>query len=286
MARRLVREPIYQQLNQALRDLLRSGEFVEGSKFLTERQVCEEFDVSRATANKALSNLVAEGILEFRKGVGTFVRGGVLDYDLRALVSFTEKALAAGKKPSTTVLQLEVMRAKDASVVITDRLRVRPDEVVYYMERLRQADDEPVILEHRYVVTKFCPDLAEDELAGSLYALWTDKYRLDIVGADQTIRAVCIRGEEARHLNVRKGSAGFLVISTGYLSGGVPLWWEQTVFRGDAYEFQNRLGPIQTARPAAGTLLDLGETRQEGASPEQSDTGRDSGVAATGADAS
>jgi GntR family transcriptional regulator len=258
MVKRLVREPIYQQLNQALRDLLRSGEFKVGTRFLTERQVCEQFDVSRATANKALSNLVAEGILEFRKGVGTFVRGGVLDYDLRSLVSFTEKAIAAGKKPATEVLRLEVLLAKDAEVDIAARLRVRPDEVVYYIERLRLADDEPVILEHRYVVTKYCPDLSQGELASSLYALWTEKYKLDIVGADQTIRALCIRGTKARHLNVRSGAAGFLVISTGYLSGGVPLWWEQTVFRGDAYEFQNRLGPIQTARPAAGTLLDIG----------------------------
>ena len=85
-----------------------------------------------------------------------------------------------------------------------------------------------------------------------------DRLASDGIGADQTIRAVCIRGTEARHLNVRSGAAGFLVISTGYLSGGVPLWWEQTVFRGDAYAFQNRLGPIQTARPAAGTLLDIG----------------------------
>ena len=56
---------------------------------------------------------------------------------------------------------------------------------------------------------------------------------------------------------MRSGAAGFLVMSTGYLSGGVPLWWERTLFRGDAYEFNNRLGPVQTARPAAGTLLDI-----------------------------
>jgi len=201
---------------------------------------------------------VAEGILEFRKGVGTFVRGGVLDYDLRSLVSFTEKALAAGKKPTTQVLRLDVLLARDAKVDLSARLRVRPGEVVYYMERLRLADETPLILEHRYVVGKYCPDLSEEALSGSLYALWADTYKLEIVGADQTIRAVCIRGDEARRLGVRSGEAGFLVTSTGYLSGGVPLWWEQTVFRGDAYEFQNRLGPIQTARPAAGTLLDIG----------------------------
>jgi DNA-binding GntR family transcriptional regulator len=55
-----------------LRELLRGL----GERLLTERQICERFGVSRATANKALSNLVSEGVLEFRKGVGTFVREG------------------------------------------------------------------------------------------------------------------------------------------------------------------------------------------------------------------
>jgi GntR family transcriptional regulator len=273
MARRLVRAPIYQQLNQALRDLIRSGEFKVGDRFPTERQICEQFDVSRATANKALSNLVAEGVLEFKKGIGTFVRGGVLDYDLRSLVSFTEKAAAAGKAPSTRVLHLEALLAKDADVDLAALLRVRPDEVVYYIERLRLADGRPVILEHRYVVTKFCPDLSEAELSGSLYGVWTERYRLDIVGADQTIRAVSIRGPEAKLLDVRSGAAGFRVTSTGYLSGGVPLWWERTIFRGDAYALHNRLGPIQTARPAAGTLLDLEEA--DAAQPPGQDAPQD-----------
>jgi GntR family transcriptional regulator len=255
--RRLVREPIYQQLNQALRELIRSGEFETGDQFLTERQISERYNVSRATANKALSNLVSEGVLEFRKGIGTFVRGGILDYDLRSLVSFTQKAQASDKDPATQVLCLHVLMAKEAEFEITDKLSIHPEEVVYYMERLRLADGQPVILEHRYVVQKFCPDVSERELAGSLYALWMDKYRLDIVGADQTIRAVSIDAADAELLSVEDGAAGFMVISTGYLSGGVPLWWERTLFRGDAYEFQNRLGPVQTARPAAGTLRDL-----------------------------
>ncbi len=257
MQSRLVKDPIYQQLNQVLRDLIRSGEFKVGDQFLTERHICERFGVSRTTANKALSNLVAEGVLEFKKGIGTFVRGGVLDYDLRSLVSFTEKALAAGKKPSTHVLHLEMMPAKEISPEVMEKLRIRPDEPVYYVERLRLANETPVILERRHVVARYCPGLSAAELEGSLYALWTDKYKLDITGADQTIRAMPIRGQDAKLLNVRTGAAGLLVMSVGYLSGGVPLWWERTLYRGDAYEFRNRLGPVQTARPAAGALLDF-----------------------------
>ena len=259
MRRRIVRAPIYQQLNQALRELIREGEFQEGDQFLTERQICERFDVSRATANKALSNLVSEGVLAFRKGVGTFVQGGVLDYDLRALVSFTDKASVAGKQPSTHVLCLETTPAGEIPAEVARRLRVRPQDQVHTIERVRLADGTPVTLEHRHVVAKFCPDLSKEQLEGSLYAAWTDAFKLEITGADQTIRAVCLQGNNARLLGVHSGAPALLVMSVGYLSGGVPLWWERTLYRGDAYEFHNRLGPIQTARPAAGTLLNLSD---------------------------
>jgi GntR family transcriptional regulator len=96
-----LKNPIYCQINDKLRELIRGGEFKAGDKFPAEREIGERFSVSRVTANKVVSNLFAEGMLEFKKGVGTFVRGGVLDYDLAALVSFTDKAEAAGKKPAT-----------------------------------------------------------------------------------------------------------------------------------------------------------------------------------------
>lgn len=255
MATALVKQPIYQQLNEALRGLLGSGEFKTGARFLTEREVSERFEVSRATANKALSNLVSEGVLEFKKGVGTFVRGGVLDYDLRSLVSFTGKAAAAGKRPSTRVVAFEVVAASSVPPKIVEALRIRPEDPVYRVERLRLADGVPVILERRFVVESLCPRLRKAEFGGSLYGLWTERFRLEIAGADQTIRAAAIRGRDASLLRVPAGAAGLVVQSVGWLRDGRPLWWERTLYRGDAYAFRNRLGPLQTARPAAGQFL-------------------------------
>src|SRR4029453_16868789 len=99
--------------------------FKTGVRFLSEREVSSRFEVSRVTANKALSNLVSEGILEFRKGVGTFVRGGVLDYDLRSLVRFTGKAAAAGKRPAPRVLSFDTIAASSIASGIAAALRVR-----------------------------------------------------------------------------------------------------------------------------------------------------------------
>lgn len=241
----LVKEPLYQQLNSHLRQLINSGEFPIGQKFLTERQLCERFGVSRATSNKALSSLVSEGLLEFRKGVGTFVRGRAMDYNLRALVSFTGRAIAVGKQPSTEVLRFESVLAKDVLDDVPVILKVEPEVSLYYMERLRLADSLPVILEKRYVVGSYCPELTEEDAASSLYKVWTERYKLEIEGAEERIRAVNARGADARALKLRDGAAAMLIQSVGYVSGGHPFWSEHTLYRGDSYEFHNRLGGLQ-----------------------------------------
>lgn len=247
------RTPVYQQLLATLRVLVSSGEFAEGDRFLTERQVSERYGISRPTANKALASLVAEGVLEFRKGVGTFVRGRVLDYDLGALVSFTRKAEAAGKRPSTQVLAFETIAAEAAPGEVTAQLDCPPETTLYYMERLRLADGSPVILEHRWVLAEFCPGLERRVLHGSLYQVWTEHYGLAIGEGDQRIRALNLQGSEARLLGVRTGLAGLEVLCRGHLRSGEPLWYERTIYRGDAYEFHQTRGKNGRLTPGSMT---------------------------------
>lgn len=252
----LIKSPVYQQLHDLLRSLIGRGEFKAGQQFLTERQVSERFEISRATANKALASLVSEGLLEFRKGVGTFVREGVLDYDLRELVSFTDKARAAGKKPDTQVLAFETLAASEAEPGIAELLAADPDTPLYCMERLRQADALPVILERRYVRADLCPGLKRQDLQGSLYALWTDRYHLQITGADESIRAVNLDDRQASVLQVPPHTAALSMTAVGRISGNHPLWWEHTIYRADAYEFRNRLAGVRSSGPAVGRLVE------------------------------
>jgi GntR family transcriptional regulator len=243
----LVRQPMYQQLSEILRNLIRSKEYEQGDQFLTERQIVEQYRVSRPTANKVLSSMVVEGALEFRKGVGTFVLGPRLDYDIRFLVSFTQKAKQAGRKPTTRVLEFERRKAAEIEARIAKRLNVSAGEDVYILGRLRLADNVPVILERRWVPAALCPGLTRKEIRGSIYELWTTKYGLKITEADQTIRAVRLLGRDAKLLDTKPGSAGFQVSAVGY-AGSRPLWWEETVYRGDSYEFHHH-------RPAPGRLI-------------------------------
>lgn len=245
----LVRQPVYQQLYSMLRELAASERYAGGEQFLTERQIVERFGISRATANKALTALVSEGCLEFRKGVGTFVREQKLDYDIASLVSFTVKAQRAGKAPTTRVLAFSLMSAENLDRQISEALHVSAGECVYAITRVRIADRLPVILERRWVPERLCPGLTRADLKGSIYSLWVNKYGLPITDADQVIQAVNLLGDDAKALATAEGAAGFLVSATGF-SRGIPLWFERTLYRGDAYEFHHH-------RPAAGRLRSM-----------------------------
>ena len=242
----LVKDPLYVQLSAILRELINSRQYSVGDQFLTERMISERFDVSRVTANKALSKLIDEGTLELRKGLGTFVCDEPKHFPTSHLVSFSHKMLASGRKPSTKVLQFKKATAKQVSEEVFNNLNLVPDEKLYYMKRLRSSDDIPLILESHYLRERFCPGLRKEALKGSLFDIMTKNYNLNIAGVDETILSTLIHGENSKYFNLQDGAPGFFMYVIGYNDAKVPVWIANVIFRGDAFELHNRRGPILT----------------------------------------
>ncbi|MEV5703747.1 GntR family transcriptional regulator [Actinoallomurus sp. NPDC052274] len=65
--------PLYQQVKRDLLAAIAAGEYAPGRPFVTQREICERFNVSHATAVRALNELAAEGYVVRRRGQGTFV---------------------------------------------------------------------------------------------------------------------------------------------------------------------------------------------------------------------
>lgn len=244
-------DPLYRDITRRLRELITGGRFRAGQRFLSEREVQARFQVSRPTANKALSSLMADGLLEYRRGVGTFVQPGVLDYDLRTLVSFTSRAQAANRKPTTRVLEFQQVSGAEHPEA-AEALMTAEDRPLLYMKRLRIADRQPVILERRWIPAELCPGLSARDVAGSVYALWTRRYRMEIAEARQTLSAVQLDAAEADLLEVDTASAALLCRCVGKLASGRALWYERTLYRADAYEFHIQVGAPSAGPPAAG----------------------------------
>jgi GntR family transcriptional regulator len=229
----LVRDPLYMQIVEVLLREISEGKYPRESRFPSERELAARFEISRTTANKVLSMLVAERRLQYRKGVGAFVSSRPLEHDMSALFSFTEKARREGIVPETKVLRFE------------DALHDELGETIY-LERLRSADGVPVIFEKRHLVKAVCAGITREMAAGSLYEAMR-KLGIEVSRAEQRARAVSPDTEERKLLQIRQGCACLRVEGRGYLPDGGIIWEEDTLFRGDRYEIHGILGPSGTS---------------------------------------
>jgi GntR family transcriptional regulator len=222
--------PLYIQLQRLLRDAIKQRVLLQDGAIPPERDLAEEFAVSRITVRKALAGLVEEGLLSRRRGAGTFVTGARVDKNFTKLSSFSEDMLARGRRPHS------VWVSRAVGVVTPEEsfsLGLSPGETVYRFHRIRYADGAPMALEYS-TVPAYC--LRSLEAVGdSLYEA------LELAGnrpsrALQRLRAVCFTESQADALHVSVGDAGLLIERRGFLRDGRAAEHTQSYYRGDAYD--------------------------------------------------
>jgi GntR family transcriptional regulator len=227
--------PLYQQLHRALREAIADNRLPAEEALPPERDLADEFGVSRITVRKALDALVGEGMLIRRQGAGTFVASRHpetrVEKSFSKLSSFSEDMTSRGRRPESVWLSR-------ASGAVTPEesltLGLSPGSQIYRFSRIRYADGEPMAVEYS-TVPGFCLP-SESAVGESLYEA-LEKHSARPARALQRLRAILFVGEKAKLLGVAEGSPGLLIERRGYLKDGRPVEFTQSFYRGDAYDF-------------------------------------------------
>src|SRR5690349_5999366 len=207
------RGPLYQKLQQALREAIQNRVLAPDEALPPERDLATEFAVSRITVRKALDGLVAEGLLTRRQGAGTFVAARV-EKSFSKLSSFTEDMISRGRTPHSTWLSRAAGQVTPEESLT---LSLSPGAAVYRFNRIRYADDAPMALEYS-TVPAFALSGA-DAVETSLYeALERTGHRP--ARALQRLRAVLFTPEQAELLAVAPRDPGLLIERRGFLPDG------------------------------------------------------------------
>lgn len=228
---------LYLQLQDTLRDAITSRKLVPDAAIPTERELAEEFQVSRITVRKAVDGLVYEGLLTRRQGAGTFVNKRV-EKSYSKMSSFTEDMISRGRVPSSKWLSKSVGLVNPEEAMA---MGLSPGTNVYRFNRMRFADGTSMGLDYATVPTSCLPSL--DAVTNSLYeALEAAGTRP--VRALQRLRAVAFNAEQAQLLDIPVGSPGLLIERRGFLADGHPAEYTQSYYRGDAYDLMSELSHI------------------------------------------
>lgn len=230
--------PKYYQLKEIIRDLIEQEELREGSPIPPERKFCEQYGVSRMTTRQAIVELVNEGVLYREQGKGTFVAARKVRQEAERLTSFTEDMARRGMEATSRVLSLE---ATEAGPTVSRLLGVEEGEEIVRLQRVRNADGEPMALETSYLLHGIASGLLELDLSQrSIY----DELRsrgVRMTRADQSYEATAIDEFEAEHLGVPVGSPALLLERVTYDDADRAFEYVKSTYRGDRYRITTTL---------------------------------------------
>ncbi|MDW4539263.1 GntR family transcriptional regulator [Bacillus cereus] len=226
--------PIYYQIQEWAKQLIEDGEWKPGDKIPSENELCDKFEVSRMTIRQAINNLVEQGYLYRKRGIGTFVQLPKVEQKLQGMTGFTEDMISRGMNPSSQLLSFRLV---PATAKIADRLRIQEGESVYEVRRIRLADDEPIAFETTYLSPALVKDINEEILQQSLYEHLEKKLGFKLVSATQSIEASVATENEAEHLHIPKKAPVLVMRQWSYSEGEIPLEYVKCIYRGDRYKF-------------------------------------------------
>jgi len=231
--------PRYYQLKEIIRERIIGGDWPPGSLIPSERELCEQYGISRMTARRSISELAHEGLLYREQGKGTYVGRPKIAQQLLRLTGFTEDMQARERRPGAKVLSAEMWPADEAAA---ERLRIKVGQPIYRLRRLRLADSEPLALETSCISFIGCERLLDNNLErDSLYQLLATTFDMPPLEAEQELEADLAGEEESRLLDVPIGSPVLRTRRVTTTRRNQPVEFATSVYRGDKYRFYTRM---------------------------------------------
>jgi len=227
-----LQKPLYVQIQEYLAEKILSGELPPEARISSERELCQELDVSRMTVRRAITELVNEGLLERRHGAGTFVARPKVTYEAAELINYAQAMRSRSLAVSRQLLEFSEV---PASRRLAERLHVDIGHPLYRVVLLHLANRVPVILERTFLSCERCDGLQEFDLEKtSLYDLLTQGLEMQVRCIDQEIEAVVASETVAKQLRVEDGFPLLMVTRVVQRVGDdLPIQYSQDLLRGD-----------------------------------------------------
>lgn len=194
--------PAYQKIQRAIRQRIETKQLKPGDAVSSERELARIHDVSLMTARHALATLEREGVVERRRGAGTFVAPPRIQFN--KLMSYTEQMGSRGLTPSSKVITAKIVEDEQE---IAARLGLGATSQMVKIERVRLTTDEPFAMETCYLPAAEFAGLVDAPLGrSSLFATLEHDYGVELAYADEEVDATVAEGRVAQLLNLRPGA--------------------------------------------------------------------------------
>ena len=231
--------PLYRQIEADLRDRIHGGRLRPGAQVAPEPELMAEYGVSRATVRQALAGLIAEGLLEIRRGLGTYVTAPRFEHTIGGFYSFSREIERHGLQPGTKVLGLHKEPATD---IVSEALGLAAGTLVVALRRLRLAGPDPLVVETSHLPATRFPGLETVDFSNvRLYDTLMNDYGCRPTRARETFEPVLLTADEAGLLDQRRGDPALRVERIAFDQDDEPIEFCRSTVRGDRYRYSVEL---------------------------------------------
>jgi GntR family transcriptional regulator len=230
---------LYARVEAVLTSDIAEGRLPPGSQLPTEDSLIIRFEVSRITVRRAIQNLVSRGLIEIRRGKGTFVAQPKITHELTELSGFVEDMQALGRSATARVIDKQIMAASE---VVARQLSLTPGTLVVRIQRTRLADGIAISFDETYLPLEIGKKIITNDLeVEPIFSLLEQKYNIPLTQAEYILEAVAATSDVSKALHIESGSPIFLIERTSYSTGCKPVDYEKLYYRGDLIRFVTRL---------------------------------------------
>jgi GntR family transcriptional regulator len=223
--------PAYQKIQRTIRQRIEAKQLRPGDAVSSERELAKIHDVSLMTARHALAGLEREGIVERRRGAGTFVAPPRIQFN--KLMSYTEQMASRGLPPSSKVITAKIVEDEPE---ISARLGLGATSRMVKIERVRLTAEEPFALETCYLPAADFAELVDAPLArSSLFSKIENDYGVELAYADEEVDATVAEGRVAQLLNLRAGAPLLRIRQVIYSSKTKPVIYVIGFYRSERH---------------------------------------------------
>lgn len=229
---------MHQRISNHLRQQIEIHSLKPGDKLPSEKELCDQFNVSRITVRKSLSELHALGLIHSIAGKGTFVSLPQIKAPLFPLSSFTSDMERRGMKVSSRVLFFRIIQA---DIKIAEKFRINPGTEIVRLDRVRLLlpDEIPVAIQKVLLLYSRSPDILSFDLSSnSLYEILLTHYGLVYDRVETIITTRMSNAEENGLFRLKKTIAILQQFQTAFLTTGEIIEVSDSVYRPDLYQFE------------------------------------------------
>jgi len=229
--------PLYHQLADILAEQVCSGTYKPGDVILPETAIAKQYGIGRPTVRQAMDILVRRGLVERKRGSGTFVKDRDHQIDLFSLAGTSQAFLTKGIKTKSKVIEPVMVRE-----IIDNKNNPFHQKKAFFMSRLTCVKKEPVLFEEFYLHPELFLGLDKLDLENrSLSRVVSDQYFLKPETGRQIFKISFLSGYKAKLLGLESADSILEVQRTLNFPGAKGAVFSRLYCRTDRFAFSQTI---------------------------------------------